>query len=312
MSHGLRITTGSNTVLLSSDVEPFCYFGKAQHVGNEGNNTYAFETSCKSYPLVFMYIPQGESAAVVKISGTSGSWTIYVLATTFLVQLYIFDKASNIAGTASYGLKLYNKYGTETYDSSKKPLVVRDSLFPAPDGTYSFTACAKPIFAHFPFAIRETQTATSKSYDYTVMVYAPTSVYQCNTSYQYQCNYVGPSMSCSYVPVQTCGYVQQYVYTPTTATMTWTQNDWVVYRETLRLDSNSQFTTTWVANATGTYNNNIQNQTTGFNGSLEYIYNAPGKTVADGLTESSTSPYANSGINYQNYLCLVSDGALYD
>lgn len=353
MSNGIKVKTPNGQVLLSSDVEPFCYFGKAWYSSNQGNNTHAFATNCPEYPLVFMHVPYGESAAVLKVSGSAGAWTIFVLTTTTSIQLYIFNRASNVSGSDGYGIKLFDKFGRQTYNSGKKPLAVRDSLYASPDGTYNFTFCQKPIFAYFPFAIRESESATWKSYQWSYTYTQCDTMQSCqwNTyyrselqcqnvqqcgyqqSYSYVCNYdFQGNYVCSNQPsyvyvcnnVQQCNWVnvpyQQYDCTSYQYcyqkigwnTMYWREWNWSVQRETLRLNSQSQFSTTWVENAYGYYNTDIQTATNDPMGWKSPGYYYPGEVNYNYINENARSPYANSGINYQPYLCLVSDGALYD
>lgn len=353
MTSGIKVRTDNGSVLLSSDAEPFCFYGKAYYSSSEGGNTYNFISTCPSYPLVFLWIPTGNSASVLKIDGSGGNWNIHILSTTTSLEVYVFNKASNVGGSSSYGIKMFNQYGGETYNSGKKPLVVRDNINAIPDSTYNFTWCAKPIFAHFPFAIRETESSQWKHYDWSYTYTQCDQVqncvwntyyrndYVCNTvqqcgyvqSYQWVCNYdFNGSYVCSNQPtwvyqcqsVQQCNWVQtpyqqydctwsQYCYQKIGwSTMWWRQVDWYVYRETLQPNSNSQFSTSWVVNAYGNYNTDISYQTNDPMGWKAPGSTAPVSSVYNYLSATSTSPYANTGINYNSYLCLISDGAIYD
>lgn len=325
---GLEITNGLNRVILSSEIEPYAFKGKAVQTAGHDINVKEFTINCPAFPLVFIYCPRNKSGSVVSVVAVgSGNYKIYVISDTNAVEVYCFVPASLVSSSTNFGLILRNQNGTVTYNSSKKPLVVRDAKTSNMDVNVNFTECSKPIYCYYPAGMRQTQEVTPKSNGWYGIeqnyVCAPETV--CNTITECRPMYSGgpdvciPKYVCETVTV--CGWVN----TSISCYEGWNEVNWQIYRPVIENLSNSRYIIKWLSHFSGVFSKDYSYHcSVGSSTWASYSNSAYGSPPSSyfgpvfpgggggSFSENNLPPYPNGSINHTSNFVLISDGSLYD
>lgn len=326
--HGLEIKNGNNRVILSSEIEPYAFKGKARQTAGYDTTVKEFTINCPAFPLVFIYCPRNRSGSVVSVDGTgNGNYKIYVISDSNAIEVYCFVPASLVSSSTDFGLRLRNKNGTITYDSSKKPLVVRDGKTSGIDANVSFNVCTKPIYCYYPAGMRQTQVVTPKVNGWYEIEqkYVCTPKTVCNTVTSCSAMYNGGPTIC--IPQYVCNTttVCGWVSTSINCSEGWNEVSWQIYRPAIENLGSSRYKIKWLSHFSGTFSKDYSYYcSVGSSTWASYSNSAYGSPPSSyfgpvfprvgggSFSEDNLPPYPNGSINHTVNFVLISDGSLYD
>lgn len=327
--HGLVIYNGSSGVVLSSEAEPYVFWGKASSAQSLGNNIYKLTITAPEMPLVFSYVPLNYACGVIQVVDQGGTYDFYCIA-TYSPILYCFVPARYINTPCPWGVALYDRAGTQTYNSCKPNLVIKAAAaLSASISSMTFADCAKPMFCWTPTAAKVDEVVESKTYTtyYNELVYECTRVHTSGYEWQYVCNYervcgfIYGNYECSYqnvcsweyVFVINSEYVCEWVYYSVYCAATWNNHTWSAHRPAIKLISATQAQTGWVQHASGVYSTDYASSCIAPRKVDGYFVSGfhTGGIAAD-YDNINTCPYKNAIVGNSANYCFVSDGALYD
>lgn len=223
MSYGVVIKSSNGSVLASAEAKAYSLYETIYAFTNAGRER-VYDSSCPSYPIVYLHPAVGSAAGVLSIEGAPGNWSIRVLATGGC-YLRVYRPIPNGRSTG-FGVEFFNAGGDRTYSSNE---VIANPRLITTFNVGSVINVASPEFVSYYSTPVRYEQSSSERHEYagttTILEYIqtieyvcqPESVYTCGTQYQtsYQCG-IDPFSgyySCSPVtaPVYTCWFEMQTV-----------------------------------------------------------------------------------------------------
>lgn len=278
---GAFIKSDDGSLLVTPDTPCYEFVGEYWPASRSGNvNTY--NVPLDEYPLIFVNIGAGNSAGILAVETGTAGWRISVLASV-TCSILVFRRISG--APAGYGMAVYGANGQLVFDSSRNVLNVRNAAnlsegvsFAVSSGVDSVSYTCGPVwpsqtqsdrweFVDF-YMIPDLQYICTTNFECN-WVQECSSRYVCRTTSQYVCGFdFFGNYSCSFQPVQTCGFenvcetVQRCGYVER-CQWTWIHNyyyiharvrrtDWVIRRGVAQINSGS-VSFNWLVHKSGYY-----------------------------------------------------------
>lgn len=345
---GAFIKSDDGSLLVTPDTPCYEFVGEYSPWSRSGNvNTY--DVPLDEYPLIFINIGANNSAGILAVETVTGGWRISVLASVNC-SILVFRRISG--APAGYGMAVYGANGQLMFDSSRNVLNVRNAAnlseggsFAASPGVDSVSYTCGPVW---PSQTQSERWEFVNTYIEPDQQYICTRNFECNwvqecsfrhvcrTTSQFICRIdFSGRQTCSFEPVQTCGFenvceqVQRCGFVERCQWI-WINNtydiyarvrrtDWVIRRGVAQINSGS-VSFNWLVHKSGYYDDVLYLSSSTISSvppGQGIVFVPPGYMAPDPhfssilfvqgeLNRTNTYPYTASRANQLGLTCLTS------
>ena len=345
---GAFIKSDDGSLLVTPDTPCYEFVGEYSPWSRSGNvNTY--DVPLDEYPLIFINIGANNSAGILAVETVTGGWRISVLASVNC-SILVFRRISG--APAGYGMAVYGANGQLMFDSSRNVLNVRNAAnlseggsFAASSGVDSVSYTCGPVW---PSQTQSERWEFVNTYIEPDRQYICTNTFECNwvqecsfrhvcrTTSQFICRIdFSGRQTCSFEPVQTCGFenvceqVQRCGFVERCQWI-WINNtydiyarvrrtDWVIRRGVAQINSGS-VSFNWLVHKSGYYDDVLYLSSSTISSvppGQGIVFVPPGYMAPDPhfssilfvqgeLNRTNTYPYTASRANQLGLTCLTS------